>query len=131
MLADGTTKETVEVKRLTVRQLYRFVELTGGKTPTDAVAMCCGKPAEWVDTLSDESFIELAAIVHKANFPRAMAMAEKGEGAMACAIAPYVGKLLAASGMAGKEKSQSSPSLESVGEMQSESLISLSTGLIS
>ena len=87
-LADGSTKETVELRRLSPRQLYQLFELlNGGKTSADAIALCTGKPIEWTDTLSDESFGELAKRVHEENFQRAVLIVEKGDVGMAIVIA--------------------------------------------
>lgn len=106
-LVDGSV-ETVELKRLTIRQLYHFVEVLAAKSSADAVALCAGKPIEWIDTLSDASFKKLAKAVHDENFPRAMELSD-GDNSMAIAIAPYISKMIKAGGMVGSEKSPSSP----------------------
>jgi len=111
-LADGVTKETVQIKRLTLRQLFTYIETLGGKSSPEVVALCAGKPLEWVDTLSDESFGELSQITFTENFTRAVALS-KVDSPMAAALAPFVGKMLQASGVAGGVKLPSSPSQES------------------
>ena len=51
------------------------------------VALCAGKPPEWVDTLSDDTFDALAAQAIKLNFPRAVARA-KSDPVAAAMLAP-------------------------------------------
>lgn len=128
-LVDGSV-ETVELKRLTIRQLYHFVEVLSAKSSADAVALCAGKPVEWVDTLSDASFKKLAKAVHDENFPRAMELSD-GDNSMAIAIAPYISKMLKADGMVGSVRSPSSPSPASAEVTPNESSTSPTTGLSS
>lgn len=85
---DGT-KVSVSLARLSIRQLYVFAEhVRGNKTP-ELVALCTGKPIEWVDSLTPESFAELAGRCVTANFPTAMTIAEK-DPVMAIMIGPLV-----------------------------------------
>lgn len=121
------SKETVEVKRLTIRQLYLFVDVLSAKSSADAIVLCTGKPIEWVDTLTDQSFGKLAKVVHDENFPRAMALTEE-DNAMAIAIAPYVSKMLKADGMVGSAKSPSSRLPASAEVTPNASSISPTTG---
>lgn len=114
-LADGVTKENVELRRLTLRQLYGYIEKLGGKASPELVATCAGKPIEWIDTLSDESFAELAEVTFAANFQRAVTLAGRDPVA-AGMLAPFLLLAKAARGMAGGEKSPSSASSESAAE---------------
>jgi hypothetical protein len=83
------TKESVSLTRLSIRQIYIFAEhVRGNKTP-DLVALCTGKPVEWVDSLTPESFAELAGKAVTANFRTAMTIAEK-DPVMAIMIGPIV-----------------------------------------
>jgi hypothetical protein len=68
---DGS-QETVEVRQLTIRQLYRFAELASAIAMPEIVALCTGKPPEWIDTLQDDSYGLLAAKSWELNFPRAV-----------------------------------------------------------
>lgn len=72
---DGS-KETVELKRLSLRQLYRFIEVLGGRDSSEMVALCTGKSAEWFDTLTDESGAQLAKECADRNFQRAATLAQ-------------------------------------------------------
>lgn len=67
---DGT-KATITLSELSIRQLYVFIKHLGGSDTPALVALCAGKPAEWVDTLSDASFDALVAVSIKLNFQRA------------------------------------------------------------
>lgn len=126
-LSDGVTTEEVELRRLTLRQLYAYIEKLGGKASPELVAMCAGKPVEWVDTLSDESFAKLAKETFAANFQRAVTLA-KEDPVAAGLLAPFLLLASAARGTDGEEKSPSSASSESAAETPSESLISLPIG---
>lgn len=81
---DGKT-ETVVLARLTVRQLYSFVDCMKGDNTPGLVALCSAKPVEWVDTLTDESFSALAEECIGANFQRAVKLA-KGDVSVAAKI---------------------------------------------
>lgn len=82
--------------RLTIRQLYQFVEhVTRDQTP-DLVALCCGKDLDWVDTLSDESFSELSKMAVAENFQRAMKIAQSDQ-VIAVKLMPVLTKLVGAS----------------------------------
>jgi len=129
-LNDGVTTEEVELRRLTLRQVYTYIEKLGGKASPELVAMCVGKPVEWVDTLSDESFAELAKVSFSENFQRAVTLA-KEDPVAAGLIAPFLLLANAARGMGGDEKLLNSASSESAGETPTESSISLPTGSIS
>ena len=71
---DGTV-ERIAINRLTVRQLYTFVELMDASKIPELVALCTGKPVAWLDTLADESYAALAKACIEANFSRAMVLA--------------------------------------------------------
>lgn len=70
-------KETVEVRRLTLRQLYTFIEYLGGKDSPALVSMCTGKPVAWIDELTDDSYFELVEACHNENFQRAADLARR------------------------------------------------------
>ena len=71
---DGTV-ERIAVNRLTVRQLYTFVELMDASKIPELVAMCIGKPVAWLDSLQDESYGALTKACIEANFNRAIVLA--------------------------------------------------------
>jgi len=77
-LVDGK-QGIVMMRRLSIRQLYSFVEfLTTDKTP-ELVAMACAQEIQWIDTLSDESFAMLAKMAIEANFQRAVNLAKEDQ----------------------------------------------------
>jgi hypothetical protein len=88
-------KGSVEVRRLSIRQLYQYIELLGGKSTPDLVALCVGQPVSFVDQLSDESFQALASECYAANFLRAVGLA-KGDPIASMRLAPFVQGVLAA-----------------------------------
>ena len=67
---DGRT-ETLLLGELSIRQLYTFIKHLGGSDTPALVALCAGKPVEWVDTLTDASFDALVAESIRLNFQRA------------------------------------------------------------
>jgi hypothetical protein len=69
--------ESITLGELTIRQLYRWIEFFAKNDVPALVALCAGKPLEWVDTLTDESFGDLSKIAFERNFPRATALASK------------------------------------------------------
>lgn len=83
---DGS-KETVELRQLSIRQLYRFIELATQDATPEIVALCVGQPSPWIDTLSDESYTDLAQQCHEQNFPRAMRLSAK-DPLIAIRVAP-------------------------------------------
>jgi hypothetical protein len=64
-------KETITLGELSIRQLYVLIKQLGNSDSPAMVALCAGKPIEWVDTLSDESFDMLVAKAIELNFNRA------------------------------------------------------------
>jgi hypothetical protein len=92
-LADGKS-ENVQLSRLTVRQLYTWAKLVREHDMPNLVALCTGKPIEWIDTLSDESFGELAKACFDANFPRAMTLM-KSDPVIAVDLGPLLGETVA------------------------------------
>lgn len=73
---DGT-KETVEVRQLSIRQRYKFAELAASDASPEIVAMCVGKPEAWVDTLEDDSYGLLLQKSHELNFQKAVTLVAK------------------------------------------------------
>jgi len=69
-------KESVQLRRLSLRQLYRFIEVIGGKDSAEMVALCTGRPVEWIDSLEDDSGAALAKLCSEENFPRAARLAQ-------------------------------------------------------
>ena len=88
---DGT-KETVFVKTLSLRELARFTGFVGSNNTPALVALCVGKPEEWVDTLEDDSYRALAPKCVAANFKRAVAIS-RDDPIAAAEIVPYLVKL--------------------------------------
>lgn len=80
---------TVTLKRLSIRELYTFAEHARDKRTPAMVALCFGQPAEWVDSLTDESFGELTDRCIALNFRRAMPLAER-DPVMAMLVGPMV-----------------------------------------
>jgi len=64
-------KETITLGQLALRQLYVFIKHLGGSDTPALAALCAGKPVEWIDTLTDDSFDALVALSIKLNFQRA------------------------------------------------------------
>ncbi len=67
---DGKT-ETITLGELSIRNLHQFIFHLGGNDTPALVALCAGKPLEWIDTLTDTSFDGLTAASIKLNFQRA------------------------------------------------------------
>lgn len=86
--AEGTAA-TVEVRRLTIRQLYVFARHLGAMEGPELVALCTGKPVEWCDTLSPEGFAALHKGALELNFTNAAKLAE-GDPRVAAAVVPFV-----------------------------------------
>lgn len=73
---DGRT-EALDLRELSIRELYRWIEHHAARDTPALVALCARQKPEWVDTLTDESFAELARRSFDLNFPRATALALK------------------------------------------------------
>jgi hypothetical protein len=73
---DGT-KETLSLRRLTIRQLYHYIVLLGGRDTPGMVALCADQSLEWIDTLTDKSMASLAARCSAENFQRAVDLASQ------------------------------------------------------
>lgn len=73
VLVDGTA-ENITLPKLTLRQLYVWAKHVSYRDMPALVAFCVGKPVEWIDTLSDESFGELAKACVEQNFQRAVTL---------------------------------------------------------
>jgi hypothetical protein len=83
---DGTSA-TIALAELTIRQLYQFARHLAGGDSAALVALCAGQPPEWVDTLTDESYLALVAKAHELNFPRALRLAGS-DPVLAARLAP-------------------------------------------
>lgn len=68
---DGRT-ETLAIETLTIRKRYLFIRHLGGNDTPALVALCAGKPVEWIDTLTDASYMALVAECIRQNFTGAM-----------------------------------------------------------
>jgi hypothetical protein len=90
-LADGAAS-TAAFRRLTIRELYTFTRLAAAEQTPELVALCCGKPVEWVDTHSDESYAALSARAVEENLPRAVTLA-KSDPVTASILAPMLRRL--------------------------------------
>lgn len=73
---DGRT-ETLKLGELSIRNLYRWIEHFAKNDVPALVALCAGKPVEWVDSLTDDSFGDLSKLAFELNFPRATALSSK------------------------------------------------------
>lgn len=93
-LIDGTPS-TVDLQRLSIRELYKYTKHAGAEDTPQIIALCARKPIEWVDTLSDESAAELSQKCFELNFPRAGKLAATDPIA-ATQLAPLLIKLFSA-----------------------------------
>lgn len=69
--------ETLNLGELSIRNLYRWIEHLSARDTPALVALCVGKPVDWIDTLTDESYGELSRLAFELNFPRATALSGK------------------------------------------------------
>lgn len=69
-------KETIPLRRLTIRELYQFTHLMAGDKIPELVGLCAARNGEWIDALTDQTFARLVKECVAQNFPRAMALAE-------------------------------------------------------
>ncbi len=90
---DGKS-ETINLPRLTLRQLYVWAKAAAQRDTPALVCLCTGKPPEWLDTLTDESYATLAQACISENFQRAMTVA-KSEPVIAAQIVPLVAEMQA------------------------------------
>lgn len=109
----GGRSGIVVLKRLSIRKLYHFVEyVTTDKSP-ELVALCAEQPIEWIDLLTEESYAELLTVCIKANFTRAMKIAQS-DPVMAIKILPLLqgmeklSKLVSATSAAGGPNTKTS-----------------------
>ena len=66
----------VSILDLPISSLFAWIEhFSTGNTPA-LVGLCIGRTPEYVDSLSDESFKELAQVSIKSHFDRAVDFAE-------------------------------------------------------
>lgn len=85
---DGS-KETVQLARLTIRQLYAWSKHLAANEGPELVQLCAGRPAEWIDTLTPAAFAALHRACIDANFPAASEVA-KGDPRLAAKLLPFV-----------------------------------------
>lgn len=102
-------KETIELKELSIRQLYGFIEHFGENNSPALAALCAGREAGWPDTLSDESFGAVVKEAIRLNFPRAAALVS-ADITVAARLAPAIIRLVRAEALfAGATSKTSSP----------------------
>ena len=89
---DGKT-ETINLGRLSIRNLYTWTHHLAGDRIPEMVARSTGKPLEWLDNLTDESFAALSAKCIQLNFPRAMVLGET-DPTIAIKLAPLLHQLV-------------------------------------
>lgn len=90
---DGKT-ETLQLGRLSIRNLYTWINLLVGDRLPELVALTVGRPVEWVDTLTDQSFGELSAKCVALNFQRAMDLG-KTDPTIAVKLVPLLSQFAA------------------------------------
>ena len=73
-MRDGSS-ETVMVIWVPQRQLSDYVAVVDNEAAS--IAFCCGKPVEWTDNLTDESFLQLLEVSRSINLKRALHWAER------------------------------------------------------
>lgn len=91
--------EPVDVRELSIRELYSFVEALTSNSTWKLVVLATevgGRPvsAAWIDSLAVESYSRLCQEAIAANFTRAVALAQ-GDPMIATAIAPIIQKTIA------------------------------------
>jgi len=106
-------KETVQISRLSIRQLYTFAKHLAATEGPELAALCTGKPIEWIDTLTPASFAALHRACIDLNFPAASEVA-KGDPRLAAKLMPFIQDsattlILAMGAMAGLNSNASSP----------------------
>lgn len=72
--ATGQTEE-IQIKQLTNRELYKYIKAIKDDDMVSVAAFCAGKPLEWIDTITVESYAAIIGIVRDQNFQKAMAIA--------------------------------------------------------
>jgi hypothetical protein len=108
-------KETIEFKELSIRQLYRFIDAVERDQTPELVALCAGKPIEWIDALTLASFGKLAKYCIAENFPKAMELS--GSDSIANSkMFPLLHKIsLALAGLTPEEKAELAKELKKEG----------------
>ena len=70
-------QESLATKELSITELYQFIELlVAGKTP-EIIVLSFSRNLDWVNSLTIDTFAELASDCFKANFPKAVRIADK------------------------------------------------------
>lgn len=82
-------RETVQLSRLSIRQLYLFCTHLAAVAGPDLAALCTGRSLDWVDTLTPESFGALHKRCIELNFPKAGEVA-KGDPRLAAKLMPFL-----------------------------------------
>lgn len=82
-------RETVQLLRLSIRQLYLFCTHLAAVAGPDLAALCTGRNLDWVDTLTPESFGTLHKACLELNFPKAGEVA-KGDPRLAAKLMPFL-----------------------------------------
>ena len=91
----GGASLSVLISELEIGPLYKFCHcLVENKTP-ELVALCIGKPIEWLNQLDVKSYSELSAKCIELNFQNAMTMME-GDPVLALKLGPIVLQMITA-----------------------------------
>ena len=94
---DGKT-ETIELRELTIRQLYKFIEFFGDNNSPALAALCAGREDNWSDTLSDSSYAAVVKEAIRLNFPRAETIMA-GDVTVAARLTPVIRRVILAESM--------------------------------
>lgn len=91
---DGKT-ETVELRELTIRQLYKFIEHFSESNSPALAALSVGRDANWPDLLSDDSYGAVVKEAIRLNFPRAAKLIS-ADITVAARLSPAINRLVIA-----------------------------------
>lgn len=92
--------EILALARLSIRNLYLFAQKLAATDGFGLVVLATGKSADWVDTLTAESFGELHKKIIELNFPAAGAIA-KGDPRLAALLMPFIQEMQILAAIAG------------------------------
>lgn len=92
--------EQIALARLSIRNLYLFAQKLAATDGVGLVTLATSKSAEWVDSLTPESYGELHKKVIELNFPAAGAIA-KGDPRLAALLMPFIQEMQILAAIAG------------------------------
>lgn len=105
-LDDGTV-ETVQVAtRLSITGLYSLIDHAAADRSPQIVALCTGKPLDWIDALPPKEFAVLAGKCMTLNFTDALALMD--DPVAGARLAPLLSRLDTAMKLGGAMSSGSS-----------------------